>query len=137
VASEPHLRKAQKALAEELTKLVHGEEGYETALRISEVLFSGEWRKLGVDELQLALADAPHIAVKEDRLLVDVLVEGKIASSKREAREWIVNGSITVNGIKMTSIEDTLKKEDAIGRQLSVIRKGKKNYFVIEHDAGE
>jgi len=132
VASEPHLRKAQKALAEELTKLVHGDEGYETALRISEVLFSGEWRKLGVDELQLALTDAPHIAVNED-----VLVEGKIASSKREAREWIVNGSITVNGIKMTSIEDVLKKEDAIGRQLSVIRKGKKNYFVIEHDAGE
>ncbi len=133
VEQEPHLRLAQKALAEELTQLVHKEEGLIAAQRITEVLFSGEWRKLGVEELRLALADAPQHVIHEDFLLVDLLAQTKIASSKREARELVQNGSISVNGVKMTSIEDWIKREDAIGQQLTVIRKGKKNYFVIEH----
>ncbi|MGB7595239.1 MAG: tyrosine--tRNA ligase [Erysipelotrichaceae bacterium] len=133
VAAEPHLRLAQRALAEELTLLVHGPEGLAAALRITEVLFSGEWRKLEVEELRLALADAPQHTITEDSLLVDLLANTKIASSKREARELVQNGSISVNGVKMTSIEDVVRKEDAIGNQLTVIRKGKKNYFVIEH----
>jgi tyrosyl-tRNA synthetase len=133
VISEPHLRRAQKSLAEELTLLVHKAEGLTSAIRISEVLFSGEWRKLDVDELRLALADAKHHQIHEDMTLVDLLAHTKIASSKREARELIQNGSIAVNGTKMTSIEDIVRKEDAIGNTLSVVRKGKKNYFVIEH----
>jgi tyrosyl-tRNA synthetase len=133
VAAEPHLRLAQRTLAEELTLLVHGAEGLATAQRITEVLFSGEWRELGVDELRLALADAPQHILSEDSLLVDLLANTKIASSKREARELVQNGSISVNGVKMTSIDDVVRKEDAIGNRLTVIRKGKKNYFVIEH----
>ena len=133
VAAEPHLRLAQRWLAEELTLLVHGAEGLASAQRITEVLFSGEWRKLGVDELRLALADAPQHIISEDSLLVDLLASLKIAASKREARELVLNGSISVNGIKMTSIEDIVRRQDAIGNRLTVIRKGKKNYFVIEH----
>lgn len=133
VANEPHLRLAQRSLAEELTLLVHGQNGLSNAQRITEVLFSGEWRKLGVAELRLALADAPQHSIHEDMLLVDLLALTKIASSKREARELIQSGSISLNGVKMTSIEDVVRKQDAIGTMLSVIRKGKKNYFVIEH----
>jgi tyrosyl-tRNA synthetase len=133
VVNEPHLRLAQRSLAEELTLLVHGQDGLAGAQRITEVLFSGEWRKLGVAELRLALADAPQHIIAEDMLLVDLLAMSKIASSKREARELIQSGSISINGIKMTSIEDVVRKQDAIGFQLTVIRKGKKNYFVIEH----
>jgi tyrosyl-tRNA synthetase len=133
VANEPHLRKAQKALAEELTLLVHGEAGLAKAQRITEVLFSGEWHQLDVEELRLALADASRYEIEEDVLLVDVLAMAKICASKREARELIAAGSISVNGIKRTSIEEKVTKEQAIGQQLTVIRKGKKNYFVIEH----
>jgi tyrosyl-tRNA synthetase len=89
VAAEPHLRLAQRGLAEEMTLLVHQSEGLASAQRITEVLFSGEWRKLGVDELRLALADAPQHTVCEDTLLVDLLASTKIAASKREARELV------------------------------------------------
>ncbi|TFG81733.1 MAG: tyrosine--tRNA ligase, partial [Erysipelotrichales bacterium] len=136
VVSQPHLRLAQRTLAEELTRLVHGVEGLTSAQRITEVLFSGDWRKLGVDELRLALSDAPQHNVTQDHLLVDLLALTKIASSKREARELVQNGSISVNGVKMTSIDDVVRQEDAIGQRLTVLRKGKKNYFIIEHSEG-
>jgi tyrosyl-tRNA synthetase len=132
-ASEPHLRLAQKALAEELTELVFGVEGVVSAKKISEVLFSGQFDQLNLSELKVALADASHSELSQDALLIDALVLAGGAKSKREARDLITGGSVLVNGIKITDLEFVIKKENALHKSLTVIRKGKKYYFVIRH----
>ena len=65
--------------------------------------------------------------------MVDALVEGGIASSKREAREWIKQGSIQVNGDKVTDLEAVLTPENALLANLTLIKKGKRNYYLLEH----
>lgn len=134
VKTEAHLRKAQKALAEELTALVHGEAGLAKALKITETFFSGQWKDLRLDEILDALSEAPSLSVTEPKALIDVLTEGKLAVSRREARELIENGSISVNGDKVTSLETILSKDNALHRHLHVLRKGKKNYFVMKFE---
>jgi tyrosyl-tRNA synthetase len=131
VQDAPHLRAAQKALAEELTVLVHGEAGYASALRTTEVFFSGQWQSLNLDEIQEALSDAPSLSIIAPRLVVDVLVEGQLAVSKREARELIEKGSVTVNGSKVTGLDAVLDRDHALHHRLHVLRKGKKNYLVV------
>ena len=131
VKNEGHLRAAQKALAIELTSLVHGEEALASAQRITEVFFSGLWDKLSFEELKLALADVPEFKINVEKLLLDTLVEAKIATSKREAREFIENGSISLNGSKVTDLNYQLTKKSALYEKMIVIRKGKKNYFLV------
>ena len=131
VVEAPHLRAAQKALAEELTILVHGQAGYDSALRTTEVFFSGQWQTLQLEEILEALAEAPSLSIQAPRLVVDVLVEGQLAVSKREARELIEKGSVSVNGVKITGLDAELDRESALHRRLHVIRKGKKNYLVV------
>lgn len=131
VQEAPHLRAAQKALAEELTILVHGQAGFESALRTTEVFFSGQWQSLNLDEIQEALSEAPSVSIMAPRLVVDVLVEGQLAVSKREARELIEKGSVTVNGLKVTQLDAVLDRDHALHHRLHVIRKGKKNYLVV------
>lgn len=131
VKEAPHLRVAQKALAEELTILVHGQAGYESALKTTDVFFSGQWQTLSLSEVQEALSEAPSLAIAEPRLLVDVLVEGQLAVSKREARELVEKGSVSVNGVKVTSLDTVLDHEGALHGRVHVLRKGKKNYLVV------
>ena len=132
-ARDPHLRLAQKALAEELTELVFGDEGVVSAKKISEVLFSGQFDQLNLAELNVALADASQAELTQDALLIDCLVLTGGAKSKREARDLITGGSVLVNGSKVTDLEFLIKKENALHKSLTVIRKGKKYYFVIRH----
>ena len=134
VQTEGHLRKAQKALAEELTALVHGQDGLSQALKITEVFFSGQWKELNLSDIQDALSDAPSLSVSEPKALIDVLTEGKLAVSKREARELIENGSISVNGDRINTLDYVLSKENALHQHLHVLRKGKKNYFVMKFE---
>lgn len=128
---EPHLRLAQKALAAELTELVHGKEGLASAIKITDTLFGGDIKSLTIAELKDGLADAPKTKLEQSMNLVDVLVEAKIASSKREARELIQNNSIAVNGEKTKDLEFMISKENAIEQEMTIIKKGKKYYFVI------
>ena len=116
VQSQAHLREAQKALAEELTVLVHGEEGLASALKITSVFFNNQWDELNEIELGLALSDAPRINLSEARLLIDVLVAGKVCVSKREARELMQNGSISINGDKVVDLDFVLSSERALFR---------------------
>ncbi len=132
VEKQPHLREAQKALAEELTQLVHGEEGLKSALNITEALFKGNVKDLTSKEIAYAFKDANSIDIQDGILLVDALVETKVASSKREARELINNGSISINGDRCTSLEKTLTTVDSLDGTTIVIRKGKKNYFIFK-----
>ena len=131
--TEPHLRKAQKALAASITQLIHGDAGLESALRITEALFSGKVGELSVDEIQVAFDGMPKAKVEEDLPLIDALVLLKGAQSKREAREFINNGAVLVNGEQQKSLEFVVSKENAIGNKYTIIRRGKKNYYLLEH----
>lgn len=134
VKEEPHLRKAQKALAEEMTRLIHGEESLQQAIKITQALFSGDVKALTAAEIKEGFKDVPSYEVKgESELnLVDLLVEAKISSSKRQAREDITNGAISVNGEKVTDTAYILQTSDRIEGQYTIIRRGKKKYFLIK-----
>ncbi len=131
--SAPHERLAQRKIAEELTVLVHSREQYESAVRISKALFSGNIKSLSVSEIKDGFKDVPSITISQDMNLVDLLIEAKLASSKREAREFINNGAVSVNGEKATNLDFMVKKENAIDDSFTVIRRGKKKYALVKH----
>lgn len=135
VQEEPHLRKAQKALAEEMTRLIHGEDALEQAMKITQALFSGEVKNLTADEIKQGFKDVPSFDYKgnEEIALVDLLIESKIAPSKRQAREDIQNGAVYINGERNSNVEYILSKNDRIEDQFTVIRRGKKKYFLIRY----
>lgn len=128
----PHLREAQKALAEELTALVHGEAGLKQALKITETFFSGNFQELTLKELETALKEAEKIDLKQAINIVDGLVLAQAASSKREARELLTNGSIQINGIKVTDLDYEFNLKQALYSRFIIIRRGKKRYYVLE-----
>ena len=131
VQEAAHLREAQKALAEELTLLVHGTEGLDSALRITSVFFNNQWNALNLDELSAALSEAPKIEVDASIGLNDALTQAAVVVSKREARDLITQGSISVNGEKEVNLECVLDHSKALHHRYSVIRKGKKTYMVV------
>ena len=129
--TQPHLREAQKALAMELTEIVHGKEGLQSALRITDALFKGNIADLTADEISQAFKDAEKTTVSENTSLIDALLQGKVCSSKREAREFITSGSISINGNKCQQIDKVLTLQDTLDGKTIVIRKGKKNYSIF------
>ena len=135
VETEPHLRKAQKALAEEMTRLVHGQAALDTAIAISQALFSGDIKKLTAAEIKQGFKDVPSYTLEEgaDTTLVEVLVNAKISPSKRQAREDITNGAISINGDKVTDLQYALSDADKVEGQFTVIRRGKKKYTLIQY----
>ena len=126
---QPELRIAQKNLAKEIITDLHGKEEYEKALHISEVLFSGNVKELSVDEIKDGFKDVPNFKA-EELPLIELIVNNKIASSKREGREFINAGSILVNGEKILDENKIITKEDAIDNKLIIIRRGKKKYYL-------
>lgn len=135
VQEEAHFRKAQKALAEEMTRMIHGEEALNQAIKISEALFSGEIRNLSASEIKQGFKDVPSYehTTGEDINIVDLLVDAKISPSKRQAREDVGNGAVSVNGERITELEYVLSEKDRIEGQFTVIRRGKKKYFLIKY----
>ncbi|NYE07673.1 tyrosyl-tRNA synthetase [Bacillus niacini] len=134
VQEEPHLRLAQKALAEEMTRLIHGEDSLQQAIKITEALFSGDVRSLSASEIQQGFKDVPSFNASEtDGNLVDLLVAAKISPSKRQAREDITNGAVTVNGERITDTAYVLQDSDRIEGQFTIIRRGKKKYTLIQY----
>ena len=129
----PHQRLAQNKIAESLTTLVHGQEAYDSAVKISKALFSGDVKSLTSDEILQGFKDVPSIDMKEDNNLVDALILTKLASSKREAREFINNNAVSVNGDKINDLEFMVSKENAIDELFTVLRRGKKKYALIRH----
>jgi len=129
----PHERLAQKVLAEEVVTFVHGKEAYLQAKKISEVLFSGDIRSLDASEIAIGFKDVPSIEAKEDKNIIDLLVEVKAASSKREAREFLKNNAISVNGEVQNLFDFIVSKENAIEGKFTIIKRGKKNYYLIKH----
>lgn len=128
--AHPEERVAQNALAREVITFLHGEDEYNKALKISRDLFSGNIKDLTIDEIRDGFKDVPSFSITEDLALIDLLVNNGIASSKREAREFINAGSITINGEKVTDESVIIDKTYAIENEVVVIRRGKKKYYL-------
>lgn len=129
---EPHLRLAQKTLAREIITDLHGKSEYEKAVKISELLFTGEINKIDASLIESVFRNVLNYEISSDKNIVDLLVESSICSSKREAREFITTGSINVNGEKVVDLDLVISRNMAIDNKYIVIRRGKKKYFLIK-----
>ena len=126
----PEDRLAHKTLAREIITFIHGEEEYNKAIKISEALFSGDVKSLKLDEILIGFKDIPSFEISSEVSLIDMLVNNGVCSSKREAREFIGSGAITINGDKMSDENMIITKSLAIEGKVLVIRRGKKKYFL-------
>lgn len=129
----PETRIAQKALAKDVTTLVHGKQAYEQAVRISEALFSGSIKELNAEELDQAFSGVPAYEVRSDDSLnlVEMLLAAGIETSKRQAREDINNGAIYLNGDRIQDTNYEISEKDKLSGKTTVIRRGKKRYFML------
>ncbi|GEM05581.1 tyrosine--tRNA ligase 1 [Halolactibacillus miurensis] len=128
----PEKREAHIKLAEEITEMVHGEAALAQAKRITQALFSGDIKQLNGEEIKQGFKDVPSSDITlQNQTLVDLLVEAKIASSKRQAREDVQNGAIYINGERNQDVNYTLQSEDLIDGVFTIIRRGKKKYFLL------
>ena len=126
----PEKRIAQKKLAECIITDLHGKDSYSQAVKISEDLFSGDIKNFTGKDIEIAFKGMDNFIINSDLNIVDLLVNNKICSSKREAREFINNNSITINGNKINDLEYVITKNKCIDNTYIVIRRGKKKYFV-------
>ena len=122
---------AQKILAKEVVTTIHGESGAAKAIKMSEALFSGDIKSLSEEELEELLLPL-KVDVPSNLNVVDLLVAVKAASSKREAREFLTNGAISLNGEKIGNLELICSALNALFNKYFVIRRGKKNYFLAK-----
>ncbi|MCK4552165.1 MAG: tyrosine--tRNA ligase, partial [Tenericutes bacterium] len=133
VKEMPENRAAQKLLAEEITKTVHGDDELQKAINVSQALFSGNIKNLQVDEIEMGFKGLQTYDTNDEIMLIDALLNTQLVKSKREAREMIKNNAVSVNGDKVTDFDFVINKNDAFGFKYSVLRKGKKRYALIKH----
>lgn len=126
----PEYREAHKALAREVITFLHGKGEYEKAVTMSEALFSDQIFSLTATDIMDNFKDVPNIIFHGTPLLVDLLVDNGICSSKREAREMIASGAITINHVKFTDVEAKICQEHLVEGKVAIIRKGKKKYYL-------
>ena len=126
----PELREAHKALAREVITDLHGKEEYEKALRISECLFSGDIKNLKLNEIEEGFKDVPSFEIEDSINIMDMFINNNICSSKREIREFLNSGAITINGEKVTDENLIINKDMAIENKIIIIRRGKKKYYM-------
>jgi tyrosyl-tRNA synthetase len=137
-ATDPGRRTAQRRLAAELTKLVHGNDGLQTAERATEIFFGAEIGELSDSQLTAIFADVPSKEIPRDRLtsgtglpIVDALVESGLAKSKGEARRTITQGGAYVNNRRIDGVDVLLNDSHLAGESVMVLRSGKKNYALL------
>ena len=129
VKNEPEKRLAQRRLAEEVTTFVHSPEALKEAQNITEALFHGSIADLSEHELLQAFGKMPTVDVSnEDKDVVNWLVDSTIYKSKRQAREDVTNGAVTINGVKVTSLDEIVKPHKNSNGKFVIVRKGKKKY---------
>lgn len=124
-------RIAQKRLAESVVTSLHSLAALNEAKMMSEVLFNGQFKSLSETQL-LSVLGGLKVKLSQGTLLEDALIQSNLASSKREAREFIQGQSISINGETMNQLTYTLKKEQALFGKYIVLRRGKKLYVLIE-----
>ncbi|MCR4630863.1 MAG: tyrosine--tRNA ligase [Treponema sp.] len=126
----PETRIAQKTLAWEVVKDLHGKEEADNAVMVSEKLFKGDFKGLSVNDIMTGLKGVPNFDYKEELPLVDVLVNNGMASSKREAREFIKNNAVSINGEVVNDETKVITKDMALEGKVIIFRRGKKKYFI-------
>ena len=131
-AEHPELREAHKALAREIITDLHGKEEYEKAVSISQSLFSGNLKGLSLNDVMIGLKDVPTVNITEGQTIMDILVNNKIVSSKREGREFLNAGSITLNGDKVSDENMPVTSSIAIEGKVIVLRRGKKKNYILK-----
>ena len=129
---KPELREAHKALAREIITDLHGAAEFEKAVNISNSLFSGNVKSLSLKDIEIGFKNVPTATISEGEKLIDVLVNNKIASSKREAREFLAAGSITLNGEKFMDENMPVTRQLAIEGKVIVLRRGKKKNYIVK-----
>ena len=134
-AGAPERREAQRMLAQEVTRLVHGEVGLGEAEAITGALFSGDVASLSAAQLEQAFQGAPRTELAPAEVaampLVDLLVKAGLAESKRVGRELIGAGAVHVNGRRIDSSTAAVSRETALHGRFLVLRKGKKSYHLV------
>ena len=130
--ANPGARIGQKALAADSVETIHGKEGLEEALKVTQAFFSGDVKNLTEEQIENVLGGGNVIELDSSLPLEDLLILIKAASSKREAREFIAGNSVLVNGDKVNSNIE-VSKENALFNKYTIIRRGKKNYFLVKH----
>ncbi len=128
----PEKRIAQKTLAWEIVKDLHGKAEADNAVAVSEKLFAGDFKSLSVSDIMTGMKGVPTFKYTEELNLVDMLVNNKIASSKREAREFISGNAISINGEVVNDLEKVITKDMALEGKIIIVRRGKKKYFIAE-----
>ena len=124
---------AQRILAEQATELVHGQSALEAARRISQSLFSGRLESLTESDFeQLAQDGVPGVVIEKSAGgLIDALVAANLAKSKSEARSFLQSGSVTINGVKVDTLDHQIVETERLFGRFSLLRRGKKNYALI------
>ena len=128
----PENRLAQKTLAKEVITFLHGEEEFIKAENISKALFSGDIKNLTSEEIEIGFKGVPTIELNKEQTLIDVLVNNNIVSSRREAREFLNSGAISINGDVVKDENIIINEENAIDNKFTIIRRGKKKYYLIK-----
>ncbi len=132
----PQERRAQRTLAEEVTRRVHGETGLASARAATAVLFGGELGSLGTDDIADIFADVPSSEVSraelegEGKPIVEVLTSSGMAGSKSDARRSIEGGGIYVNNVRVHDVDARVRLEDTVEGRFLILRKGKKAYHM-------
>ena len=131
----PELRIAQKRLAEEVTRFVHGDVALQEAIKISEILFKGNVSDLMLEQIKAIGNSMPRISLSRNGIrenIVDILVQCELVSSKRQAREDISNGAIYMNGSIVNSVEEHLVPHPNGNGDYILLRRGKRKYILID-----
>jgi tyrosyl-tRNA synthetase len=136
VKTEPHLREAQKVLASEVVKIVHGEAGVESALKATKIFFGEKIENLKDKDLNAIFQDVPSVELKREQLsqgisLLDVLAHTPLFASKGEAKRSVEQKGVYLNNDSISDVALTLNTNNLASETCMVIRKGKKNYCVV------
>lgn len=128
--ANPGMRIAQKKLAYEVTKDIHGKDAAEEAIRMSNVLFSGEVQTLNAKEIEEVLGGYNKVELEGDIPLLDLLVKTGAAQSKTQAKTFVMQNSVAINGEKVVDLNKIITKNDTIDGKYVIVRRGKKNYYL-------
>ena len=126
----PELREAHKALAREIITFLHGKEEYEKAVKLTENLFNNKFNEMSKEDIVDLFGDQDIKQVESNQNIVDFITNMEVVKSKREAREFIGNGAISINGTKVEDADMTVIDDMFIDNTYIVVKKGKKNYFI-------
>ena len=126
----PELREAHKALAREIITFLHGKEEYEKAVKLTENLFNNKFNEMSKEDIVDLFGDQDIKQVESNINVVDFITNMEVVKSKREAREFIGNGAISINGEKIENADVIVTDDMFIDGTYIVVKKGKKNYFI-------